>query len=105
MSTPWRAAGVGLDMATATCAAINLAYFLYRLSSPQPETPSRKLAAFVLALVSIGAMVESLFFLAWTSGLGEEPVLASARWALVRALPFAGMAGMSALVLRRVLSR
>ncbi len=104
MPTTWRAAAVGLDAATATCAAFNLTYFLYRLTQCRDETISRAVAVFALALVSLAAMGESLFFLASLTVLpaGCPPV--SVAWALVRALPLAGTAFVSILILRRLLA-
>ena len=102
MSTTWRLAVAGLDLATAACAALNLAYFLNRLLSPDGDTASRRLAAFVLSLVSLGALLESAFFLASASAGSASPALESLPWTLVRLVPFAGAACMSALVLRRI---
>jgi hypothetical protein len=56
----WRAAVAGLDLLTAACAAINLAYFCYRLSAHPPETAPRRAAALVLAVVSFATVVESV---------------------------------------------
>jgi hypothetical protein len=99
----WRAAVAGLDLLTAVCAAVNLAYFCYRLSAHPPETASRRAAALVLAVVSFATVVESLALLAAASGRGS-PVEAPG-WALVRGLALAGALGMAALVLRKVLAR
>ena len=104
MCSTWRAAAVGLDSATAACAALNLAYFLYRLARCREETASRAVAVFALALVSLAAMGESLFFLASLTVLpaGSPPV--TIPWALVRVLPLAGTAFISILILRRLLA-
>ena len=112
MSTPWRAAAAGLDLTTAVCAALNLTYFFHRFTSRWDEAPSRpdgrpsgrRVAAVALALVSLGAMVESLFLLAslMTAPVGSP--LASLPWTLARALPFAGTAFISILILRRIAS-
>ncbi len=56
----------------------------------------------MLALVSLGTVVESVALLA-ISSQADTPVLASGEWALVRVLPLAGALGMSALVVRRVM--
>ena len=102
MSTPWRSAAASLDLATAVCAALNLAYFLYRLSpAHDSETVARRLAALALALVSLGALVESLFFLVSLTAAPGSP-LASLPWTLARVLPFAGTAFISLLILRRL---
>lgn len=100
MPLSWRAAAVTLDAGTALCAAFNLTYFLDRLLA-DGETPRRRVAAFALALVSLGVLLESLVFLA-TAERALPPV--SAPWALVRLVPFAGAAVISGLVLRRVVS-
>ena len=104
MCSTWRAAAVGLDSATAACAALNLAYFLCRLARRREETASRAVAVFALALVSLAAMGESLFFLASLTVLpaGSPPV--TIPWALVRLLPLAGTAFISILILRRLLA-
>ena len=104
MSTTWRAAAVGLDSATAACAALNLAYFLYRLTRCREESASRAVAVFALALVSLAAMGESLFFLASLTVLPAGSPPASNSWALMRVLPLAGTAFVSILVLRRLLA-
>ncbi len=94
----WRAAVAGLEAAMALCAALNLAYFVHRMLSP--ETLSRRVAAFVLALLSLGALVESAFILVSLSAASEGPIFASASWALVRAPAYAGTACISLLVAR-----
>ena len=102
MPATWRAAIAGIDLLTAVCAAVNLAYFCYRLSADPPETVSRRAAALVLAVVSFGAVVESAVLLA-ASGRGSP--VESPQWALVRGLALAGAFGMAALVVRRLLDR
>ncbi len=101
MSLPWRAAAAALESATALCATLNLAYFLHRTASPLDETYSRRVAAFVLAVVSLGAVAESMLVLASLAS-SDPAVFGSAPWVLVSAVTFAGMACMSALVLRRI---
>ena len=103
MPGTWRSAAAGLDGLTAACAAFNLAYFLYRLARRREETASRVVAVFALALVSLGAMGESLFFLASLTVLPGSPPT-TLPWALVRALPLAGAGLVSALILRRLLA-
>ncbi len=98
----WRAAVAGLEAATCACAALNFAYFLHRLTFLHDISLPRRVAAFVLALLSLGALIESAFVLVSISISGEASVLASGQWAIVRILPFAGMACMSALVLRAI---
>ena len=104
MPSTWRAAAVGLDAATAACAAFNLAYFLCRLARRREETASRAVAVFALALVSLAAMGESLFFLASLTVLPAGSPPATIPWALVRVLPLAGTAFISILILRRLLA-
>lgn len=99
MSAPWRSAAAGLDLATAACAALNLSYFLHRLAPGRfGETVARRVGALALALVSLGALVESLAFLSAAPG----PLLTSPTWTLARVLPFAGTAFISILILRRL---
>ena len=102
MTAPWRAGAIGLDVATALCATLNLAYFLERLLSAPPETPARRLAVSVLSLVSLAALLEAVFFLAATSATGSEPLFASVQWTLVRGVAFAAAACLSALIVRRL---
>jgi len=93
LSIVWAATGAGLEAATAVCAALNLTYFAGRMASREREPLSRRVAAFVLTLVSLGVLVESVAFLA---GAGTD----SGSWAMARGLTFAGMWCMSALVVR-----
>ncbi len=100
MSAAWETWLVGMDMATTVCASVNLAYFLSRVLFGQEESAPRRVAACVLALVSFGALLESAFLLASAAADGGAPAPDDGTWALVRAVPFAGMACMSALVVR-----
>jgi hypothetical protein len=93
-----------LDAGTAICSGLNAAYFFDRLLSGV-DAPARRLAVLVLALVSFGTLVEALALLASAGGPHEGPVTASAAWAAVRVLPFAGSAGLSALIARGVMFR
>lgn len=104
MPSTWRAAAVGLDAATAACAAFNLTYFLYRLARWREETASRAVAVFALALVSLAALAESLLFLASLTVLPAGSPPAIIPWALMRVLPLAGTAFISILILRRLLA-
>ncbi|OGO46145.1 MAG: hypothetical protein A2W34_06460 [Chloroflexi bacterium RBG_16_64_32] len=104
MPTTLRAAAFGLDAATATCAAFNLTYFLCRLARRREETAPRAVALFALALVSLGALGESLFLLASLTVLPASSPPATLPWILVRVLPLAGTAFVAALVLRRWLA-
>ncbi|HEU4760130.1 MAG TPA: hypothetical protein VFT91_09145 [Dehalococcoidia bacterium] len=104
MASTWRAASAGLDAATAACAALNLAYFAYRLAPGREATVSRRVALAALALISLAALVESLLSLAVVSSAPEGSLLASLPWAAGRALPLAGSGFMSLLVLRRLSS-
>lgn len=105
MTSPWRAAALGLDLATAACAVLNLAYFLHRLASRRSGAAARRVAAFALAVVSLGVMGESLLSLAFLMVPPAGSPLASPAWTLGRALPFAGTAFISLLVLRRLAAR
>jgi hypothetical protein len=98
----WRAVAVGLDAATAAFAAFNLTYFLYRLVRRREETAPRAVAVFALALISLGAMGESLFFLASLTVLPAGSPPDALPWVLVRVLPLAGTAFVSILILRRL---
>ncbi len=102
MASAWGTVVVGLDSLTAACAALNLTYFLYRLARRREETAPRAVAAFALALVSLGAMGESLFFLALLTAhpAGSPPI--ALPWALVRVLPLAGAGLITILILRRL---
>ncbi len=82
MSAPWPATAGGLDLATAVCAALNLSYFFDRLAIGRREAASRRWAAVALVLVSLGALVESLFFLTMLLAAPAESPLASLPWAL-----------------------
>ena len=103
MSTPWPATVAVLDLVSAVCATLNLTYFCHRLWRQPPETPSRRAAAVVLAVVSLGSLVESVALVGLGSR-GGRAALASGEWAFVRALLLAGVFGISALVARRWLS-
>ena len=95
----WRVLAGALDAGTAICAGVNSAYFCDRLLSGVDAT-ARRVAVAVLALVSIGTLIEALALLATATGPGQAPVTESASWAAVRLLPFAGAAGVSALIAR-----
>ncbi len=97
----WQTATAGLEAATAACAALNLAYFFLRATTAHEPSASRRLAAFVLALLSLAALVESTLTLVIIN-LVTENGFASPPWFAARSLTFAGMACMSALVLRAV---
>ena len=96
----WKTFAAVLDAGTASCAALNAAYFLQRLLSGDDASYARRLAAAILALVSIASLVEALALLGLAIR-GAETSLDSTPWALVRLLMFAGVAGISALVARR----
>ena len=76
MSATWRACIALIDVVTALCAALNFAYFARRFTSPGKEAPSRRMAVLVLAMVSLGTLVESLALLA-IGAEAETPALAS----------------------------
>jgi hypothetical protein len=95
----------GLDAGTAACAAVNAAYFLDRLLSGVDRLLSRRLAVATLAVVSIASLVEALALLAIAANSGDDVSLTTAPWAVVRLLPFAGTAGISALIARKWVAR
>jgi len=95
----WMVWVAALEAGTAVCAALNFSYFMYRTTLRAPLAVSRRAAAFVLAVISLGALLESTVVLAGLAAT-EDSVFASEGWALVAAVSFAGMAMMSALVLR-----
>ena len=103
MPATWRAAVAGLDLLTAVCSTINLAYFCYRLLAHPPETAPRRTAALVLAVVSFATVVESAALFAAASSRGSA--VEAPGWALVRGLALTGALGMAALVLRKVVAR
>ena len=100
MSITWRAAAAGLEAAMAVCAALNLVYFLRRGASL--DSLSRKVAAFVLALVSFGVLAESAFVIAALGASADKSVFATAAWVVTRLTTFAGTAYVSWLVLGRM---
>ncbi len=100
----WRTVAAVLDAGTATCAAINAAYFLDRLLSGGDAWLGRRLAVGILALASLAALVEAAVLLALAADGGELST-ATGPWTVVRLLVFAGAAAISALVLRRWLVR
>ena len=101
----WRTLAGIVDGGTAVCAAFNTAYFFDRLLSGADLKRSRRLAVAVLAVISLGALVEAVALLAAASGGSDSALLTSAPWAALRLLPFAGASGVSALILRRFLAR
>lgn len=95
----WRTLAAALDAGTAFCAGVNSAYFCDKLLSGV-DGRARRLAVFVLAIVSFGTMFEALALLATNDGPGT-----ASAWAAVRVLPFLGAAGVSTLIARGVLFR
>jgi hypothetical protein len=93
-----------IDITTAFLAALNFAYFARRFTAPGDERMSRRVAAAVLAVVSLGTAVECVALLA-LAAQGEAATPSSASWALVRTFPLAGSAAMFALVARRMVER
>jgi len=95
---------VAQDITTALCGGFNALYFLLYLLRRQ-ETLPRRVGAAALALVNVGALVESLYLstlyttyhLGWR---GETPFLSPFPWLLARSLPFLGTLFVSLLVLR-----
>jgi hypothetical protein len=98
LSIAWRAAVAGLEAATALCAALNLAYFLHRALSAELST--RRAAALVLALISLGTLAESVVVMISLEFAADLPRFAPAAWAVARAITLAGTGCISALVLR-----
>jgi hypothetical protein len=100
----WRMVAAALDVGTAVCAGVNSAYFCDRWLG-RVDSAARRIAVFVLGVVSFGTMIEALALLASEAGPNEAAVSTSAEWAAVRVLPFAGAAGISTLIARGVLFR
>ena len=98
MSITWRAAVAGLEAATALCVALNFAYFLHRALSAELST--RRAAAFVLALISLGTLAESVVVVGSLETNGFVPLAAPAAWVVVRAITLAGTGFISALILK-----
>lgn len=98
---PWRVVVAVMDAGTALCAAINFAYFSRRFTAPADEPRARRVAAAVLAMVSLGTAVEAVALLV-LAAQGDAAIPAAGSWALVRLLPLAGAASMAALVARRM---
>ncbi len=105
MTTPWRAAGGGLNVATAVCAALNLAYFIDRFASSGQDRPSRRVALFALALLSFGALAESVVLVAYAADGRPQPIFDSLVWVSLRLAAFSGTACITALVLSRAARR
>ena len=101
MSISWRAAAAALDAGTAVFAAVNAAYFVTRLAGSRFEPEGRRAAVFVLAVVSLGALIEALVLLTAFAANDHSPLLSSPQWAAARVLAFIGSGGICALILRR----
>ncbi len=99
----WRTLAAALDAGTAIRAAFNTAYFLGRLHDERRR--SRLMAIAVLAIVSFGALLEETALLALATSPDTQPSLNSVGWMALRVAPFAGAAGISALIARRMASR
>ena len=93
----WRAAVAGLEAAIALCAALNAAYFLRRMMTV--HTLSRRTAAFVLALISVGTLAESIVALAVLQA-ADNSAFGSAAWMVARTVTFTATACISVLVIR-----
>ncbi len=102
MTVSWRAAAAALDAGTAVFAAINAAYFVTRLAGPGSEPAARRAAVLVLAVVSLGALVEALVLLPAFAASDPAPLLSSSHWTAVRLLACAGSGGVCALILRSI---
>lgn len=101
----WRTFAGVLDGGTAACSAINAAFFLGRLLSGDELSLSRRVAAGALAVISLGALFEAVALLALAARSHDAALPASAVWAAVRVMPFAGAATVSVLIARRMASR
>ncbi len=98
----WRAAAAALDAGTAVFAAVNAAYFVTRLGGAGAESPARRAALFVLAVVCLGVLIEALLLLAaFAASDPAAPLLSSPQWATTRLLACIGSGGICALILRR----
>ena len=98
MSITWRAAAAGLEAAIALCAALNAAYFLRRAMSGQ--TLTRRAAAFVLAVMSLGTLAEGVVVFASLHAGADDTVFASTAWIMARTVTFTATACISVLILR-----
>ena len=98
MSITWRAAVAGLEAVTALCAALNLAYFLHRALTM--DSRLRRAAAFVLALISLGTLAESVVVIGSLETNGFVPLAAPAPWVAARAITLAGTGFITALILK-----
>lgn len=102
MYLTWREGAAALEAAAGLCSILNAVYFLHRSLDPG-EMPGRRIAAGVLALVSLGTLVESVVVVSVLAA-GETQIgplgLTSAR-----AVAIAGAVAMAALVLRRLAAR
>ncbi len=101
MTISWRATAVALDAGTAVFAAVNAAYFVTRLAGSGAEPEGRRAAVFVLAVVSLGALLEALVLLTAFAASDPAPLLSSPQWATTRLLACIGSGGICALILRR----
>src|SRR5207247_9698405 len=99
----WRAAVAGIEAVSALCAALNLAYFLHRVSTV--DSPSRRAAAFVLALISLGSLAESVVVIGSLETNGFVPLAAPAAWVVARGTTLAGTGFKSALILKAIGNR
>ncbi len=101
MTISWRAAAAALDAGTAVFAAVNAAYFVARLAGSGAEPPARRAAVFVLAVVSLGALIEASVLLTAFAASDPAPLLSSPQWATTRLLASIASGGIFALILRR----
>ncbi len=97
----WRAAAAALDAGTAVFAAVNAAYFVTRLGRAGAESPARRVALFVLAVVCLGVLIEALLLLAVFAASDPATLLSSPQWAAARLLGCIGNGGICTLILRR----
>src|SRR3989442_7653214 len=96
----WRALVAALKAATAMCSLRNLAYYLHGVTSV--ASPTRRAAARVLALLSLGTLAESIAVMASLETTGHAPPFAPAAWVVARTISLAGTGFISALILKAI---
>lgn len=97
---------VAQDVATAAYGLLNAGYFAWYWRLPSVSR-GRRLAAAVLAMVSVAAVVEAVFSqgLFWSQqGALALPQLSPGIWALLRLPLLVATASISIVILRRLLS-
>ncbi|HEV8574854.1 MAG TPA: hypothetical protein VGR43_09115 [Dehalococcoidia bacterium] len=97
LSVTWRAAA-RLEAAIALCAALNAAYFLRRAMSGR--TLARRAAAFLLAVLSLGTLAESVVVFVSLQAGADGGEFASTAWISARTVTFSATACISVLIMR-----